>query len=160
MYHILCRHVCESHALIELSCGSHHCSINIIKWASHESDHPISIRKSLLVINRPFIISTLLFVEKDIEEIFQQIYGKPQSNKLSNKGYPKVHIKTVRSSTILSTMQLQISIIELWISVMQWWICTIIKNIHNSQQLWTSIIPLWIFVNVLWISIILSEIYI
>ena len=79
-----------------------------------------------------------------MEEIFQQIYGKPKANKASNNGQPKVHIKTVRlgnrcnnnvvmtsnskrlcdvvsshydiivssarggSSTILSTMQLQI----------------------------------------------------
>ena len=108
---------------------------NIIKWPSHESDHPISIRN---------------FYQKYLSE----------ENKPSNKGYPKVHIKAVRSSIILSTMQLQISIIELCISVIQWLICKIIMNIHNSQQFWTSMIPLWIFVIVLWISIILSQIYI
>ena len=52
---------------------------------------------------------------------------------------PNVH----RSSTILSTMQFQISITELWISVIRLWISTIIMNINNSQQLWTSVIPLW-----------------
>ena len=32
-----------------------------------------------------FIISTLLLVEKDREEIFQQIYGKSEAKKPSNK---------------------------------------------------------------------------
>ena len=66
-------------------------------------------------------------------EIFKRVNGKPEANKPSDKGYQKAHMKMVRSSTILSTMQLQISIIELWISVIQLWIYTIIMDMHNLQ---------------------------